>query len=286
VCSAGRDSQGQKEIAMFGRRRKGVKMPAEVTLTAATSSITIDSSLLTQLQSRRQGITPAHKALLAGSLSRPPVEGAIALGQAAQRHPAGRQPPAAGQLGDVVLAQAPFGAPPTIEDHLDALSGEAEPVIETLAQVFKSQDWPYEASDDALLTVAEGIPLLFTADEENRILHLLLPILPGRGQEGHVAVRPEAELSAAVYLLTINYRLPYGGYTRDHRDGEIRYESSLLVADATLTAEQVAGMMVFAVAALATQVPIIFGLLRGELSLRQALGRLDAQSQPPDIQIA
>jgi hypothetical protein len=213
------------------------------------------------------------------------------LGQAMPRQPVQGQPSAAGQLGDVVLAQAQMGHVPTLEDHLDALGADDGEeagglTIEMLARLFERQGWPYEASGDALLTVAEGFPLLFTVDEEHGILQMLLPVLPGRGQQGHVAVRPEAELSAAVYLLTINYRLAYGGFTRDHRDGEVRYESSLLVADATLTAEQVAGMMVYAVAALATQVPIIFGLLRGELSLRQALGRLDAQSQPPDIQTA
>src|SRR5262249_52003048 len=135
-------------------------------------------------------------------------------------------------------------------------------------------------------TVAEGLPLIFTVDEEDGILHLLLPIVPGRGQQGYVSVRPEAEMSAAVYLLTANYHFPYGAFTRDHRDGEIRFESSLLVARATLPPEQVAGLMVFAIAAVAAHVPVICGLLRGELSLKQALAKLDAQNRPPQIMTA
>ncbi len=272
---------------MFGRRRKSDKLPAELILTAATSSISIEPSVLAQLHSRTHGITPSHKALLAKSLASRPVAGTIVLAQAVSHPSASREASrGAAQLGEVVLTDAQVRAGQTLEDHLDATASEAGLTIEKLVRVFQGQGWPYEAHGDALLTVAEGVALLFTVDEEHAILHLLLPIVPGRGQEGYVAVRPEAEMSAAVYMLTSNYRLPYGGFTRDHRDGEIRFEGSLLVADATLTAEQVAGLMVFAIAALAIHVPVIFGLLRGEIALKQALARLDAQSRPPDIMIA
>jgi hypothetical protein len=271
---------------MFGRRGKRGKMPAEVTLTAATSSISIDPGVLNQFHSRSRRITPAHKVLLASSLSSRPVGGSIVLAQAMQQHDGRQRAATAAQLGEAVLTSAEFRPAQTLEDHLDAAASEARLTIENLAGLFESQGWPHQTRGDALLTVAEGVPLLFTIDEEHGILHLLLPISPGRGQEGYVPVRPEAEMSAAVYLLTINYRLPYGAFTRDHHDGEIRFDSSLLVADAALTAEQVAGMMFFAIAALATQMPIIFGLLRGEISLKQALARLDAESRPSDIMIA
>jgi hypothetical protein len=272
---------------MFGRRRKSDKLPVELMLTAATSAISFEPSVLTQLHSRTHGITPAHKALLASSLASRPVEGSIVLAQAVL-HPSASPAPSQGvvHLDEVVLADAQVGPVPTLEDHLDAAASEMGLTIEKLAAIFQSQGWPYETRGDALLTVAEGLPLVFTIDAENGILHLFLPVAPGRGQQGYVAVRPEAEMSAAVYMLTSNYRLPYGGFTRDHRDGEIRFESSLLVADATLTAEQVAGMMVFAIASLTIHLPVIFGLLRGETSLKQALARLDAQSRPPDIMIA
>jgi hypothetical protein len=277
----------EKEIAMFGRRRKSDKLPAELMLTAATSSISIGPSALAQLHSRTHGITPAHKALLASSLASRPVEGSIVLAQA-MSHPSTRResPQGAAPLSEVVLTDAQRRLGRTLEDHLDAAASDAGLTIEKLASVFQSQGWPYETRGDVLLTVAEGLPLVFTIDAENGILHVFLPVAPGRGQQGYVTVRPEAEMSAAVYMLTSNYRLPYGGFTRDHRDGEIRFEGSLLVADATLTAEQVAGMMVFAIASLSIHGPIIFGLLRGEISLKQALARLDAQSRPPDVMIA
>jgi hypothetical protein len=272
---------------MFGRRRTNGKMPAEVTLTAATSTISIDPEILKQLHSRSHGITPAHKALLASSLSHRPVEGTIVLAQAMPPRSDGRRASGgAAPLGAVVLADTEFRPARTLEDRLDVAAAQAGLTIAKLTGIFTEQGWPYQTRGDALLTVADGVPLLFTIDEENGILHLLLPIVPGRGQQGYVPVRPEAEMGAAVYLLTINYRLPYGAFTRDHRDGEIRFESSLLVADATLTAEQVAGLMVFAIAAIASQVPIIFGLLRGEITLKQALARLDAQSRPPEIMTA
>jgi hypothetical protein len=272
---------------MFGRRRKSDKLPAEVALTAATSSISLDPQMLQHLHSRNQGITPAHKALLAGSLASRPVEGTIVLAQAISSRGLGRGTSAGtAQLGDVVLTAGRASPPPTLEDQLDAAAAQIGLTVEKLTALFESQGWPYQTQGDVLLTVAEGLPLLFTVDEEDGILHLFLPIVPGRGQQGYVSVRAEAEMSAAVYLLTAGYRFPYGAFTRDHRDGEIRFEASLLVADATLTGEQVAGMMVFAIAAVATHVPVIFGLLRGELSLKQALAKLDAQSRPPEIMTA
>ncbi len=96
-------------------------------------------------------------------------------------------------------------------------------------------------------------------------------------------IKPDSELSAAVYLLAADFRLPYGAFTRDNRDGEIRYESSLLVADGKPSDDQIAGMMVLAVAALAQHGPAVVDLLKGRTSLKQALSRLDPQ---PDIQIA
>jgi hypothetical protein len=272
---------------MFGRRRKSDKLPAELMLTAATSAISIEPSVLTQLHSRTHGITPAHKALLAMSLASRPVAGSIVLAQAVVHPSASHAPPAgAAHLDEVILADAQLRLAQTLEDSLDAATSVAGLTIEKLVAIFQSQGWPHETRGDVLLTVAEGVPIVFTIDGENGILHLFLPVAPGRGQQGYVAVRPEAEMSAAVYMLTSNYRLPYGGFTRDHRDGEIRFECSLLVADATVTAEQVAGMMVFAIASLSIHGPVIFGLLRGEVSLKQALARLDAQSRPPDVMIA
>ncbi len=78
---------------MFGRRRKAEKMPADLIL-SATSSTTIDANVLSQLQSRGQGLTAQHKALLATTLCTLPSCDPIQLAQAAQSRRS--QPPTAG----------------------------------------------------------------------------------------------------------------------------------------------------------------------------------------------
>lgn len=265
---------------MFGRRRKAEKMPADLILTA-TSSTTIDTGVLTQLQSRSHGLTPAHKALLATTLCSLPAGERIQLAQAAQARGGrvtGASLPAVG-----IVTTAATGDGPTLEDQLDAKFSQGDTLLGTLSAVFEHQHWPYQVQGDALVTAAEGLPVLYITDEELGIIHLFVPMVPGRGSDGYVPIKPDAELSAAVYLLAADFRLPYGAFTRDNRDGEIRYESSLLVADAKLSDEQVAGMMVMAVAALAQHGPTVLELLKGRTSLKQALARLDPQS---NVQIA
>lgn len=265
---------------MFGRRRKAEKMPADLILTA-TSSTTIDANVLAQLQSRSHGLTPAHKALLATTLCSLPASDRIQLAQAAQtRSGLG---PSVGAPPVPIVTTADHGDGPTLEDHLDANFSQDATLFGALSAVFERQHWPYQVQGDALVTVAEGLPMLYITDEELRIIHLFLPMMPGRGSDGYVPIKPDAELSAAVYLLAADFRLPYGAFTRDNRDGEIRYESSLLVADAKLSDEQIAGMMVMAVASLAQHGPTVLELLKGRVSLKQALARLDPQ---PNVQIA
>lgn len=270
---------------MFGRRRKTVKMPAEMILTA-TSTASIDPGVLTQLQSRSHSLTPAHKALLASSLHHVPTEDRIMLAQASLRNGHRAHIAAGGQGAAEIRSAASLGDGPTLEDQLDAGLAGTGSSLDSLIAVFERQHWPYQVQGDALITVAEGLPVLFVVDEEYSIIRLFLPMVPGRGTDGYVPIRPEAELSAAVYLLAADYRLPYGAFTRDNRDGEIRYEASLLAADAAVTDDQIAGMMVFAVAALAQHAQTIIELLKGQVSLRQALSRLDGPSRGQDIQIA
>jgi hypothetical protein len=270
-----------KETAMFGRR-KNAKSAAEVTLTAASSSVSVNPSVLTQLGSRPHGTTQAHKAMLASTLASPPTQSKIVLADAWRVRGNGQS-----AAGTMVNPMPVSGG--SLEDQLDGgLSGGAPADLALMDQVkaiFDRQGWTYQERGGALITVAEDLPIIFGMDEELRIVHLFVPMVPGKGMQGYVATRPEAELSTAVYLLTATYRLPYGAFTRDHRDGEIRFESSLLVADAAPTDEQIAGLLVTAVAAIAQHAETIFGLYTGRTTLKQALADLD-RSRIPEAQTA
>jgi hypothetical protein len=175
-----------------------------------------------------------------------------------------------------------------LEDHLDSQFSNTS-LLGALTAVFDRQEWPYEVRNDVLMTAPEGLPMYFSADERLGIILLIVPIAPGKGMQGYTApARPEAELSAAVYMLSANYRLPYGHFTRDHSDGEIRFESSLMVADGDLTDDQVAGMMLTAVAAIAQHGKAILDLYTGKISLKQALTKLESRQGggSSDIQVA
>jgi hypothetical protein len=151
-------------------------------------------------------------------------------------------------------------------------------------QIFKRRGWRYELIEDLLFTGFEGVPIFLSVDEDREILLLEVPLAPGRGMPGYRAVRPDRERDVAVYLAAVNYQLALGAFTRDHRDGEIRYESSVPVTGGLLSDDQLQQVIEVGVAAAGTRGPTIVALLLGRMSLQQALEELDEdRGIPPEM---
>jgi Putative bacterial sensory transduction regulator len=147
--------------------------------------------------------------------------------------------------------------------------------LNTIEQIFQRQSWRYEIAENSLVTVFESVPMLISVDERREIFLLEVPLVPGRGMTGYRPARPESERDVGLFIASVNYRLALGAFTRDHRDGEIRYEVSVPVAGGVLSDEQVQQVISVAVAAVTARGPTIVALLTGRITLQRALGELE-----------
>ncbi len=151
----------------------------------------------------------------------------------------------------------------------------ARVTLGAIEQIFRGNSWRYELMEGILLTGFASVPMFFSVEEDREILRLEVPVAPGRGMPGHRPARLDAERDVGIYLSALNYQVALGSFTRDHRDGEIRYESSVPMSSGMLTTEQLLQVVEVAVAAVSVRAPTIVGLLTGRVSLQQAFAELD-----------
>jgi hypothetical protein len=147
--------------------------------------------------------------------------------------------------------------------------------LQTVEQIFRRKSWNYDVIENHIVTSFDDVLIVMGVDEAREILLLWVPLVPGKGMQGYVPVRPENERDAALYLMGVNYQLALGSFTRDHHDGEIRYEISLLLLGSMLSDEQLEASILITVAAVMHHAPVINNLLTGRVSLKQALDDLD-----------
>jgi hypothetical protein len=158
--------------------------------------------------------------------------------------------------------------------------------LDAVEQIFRDNSWRYELMEGILLTGFASVPMFFSIEEDREILRLEVPVAPGRGMPGYRPARFDAEREIGIYLSALNYQLALGSFTRDHRDGEIRYESSIPVSSRMLATEQLLQLIEVAVAAVSIRRPTIVGLLTERVPLQQALAELDdTQGDIPAIVI-
>lgn len=156
--------------------------------------------------------------------------------------------------------------------------------LDTVEQIFSRNGWNYEVIENHLITGFDDVPMILAVDERREILLLLVPLVPGRGMAGYRPARPEAERDVAIYMGSVNYRLALGAFTRDHRDGEIRYEVSVPVTGSALSDELLKQVITITVAAVTQRAPTIVALREGRITLPRALAQLDeGQEIPPGM---
>src|SRR5262249_47737017 len=132
-----------------------------------------------------------------------------------------------------------------------------------------------------IISAFDGVLMVLGVEPTQRLVRLLVPLAPGKGTDGYVAPRTEAELATAVYMLSANYGLALGAFTRDHRDGEIRFESGILVPEGAKGDDELERAILIAVMAVMQHGPSIVQLLTGRASLKQALADLDDDRAMP-----
>jgi hypothetical protein len=147
--------------------------------------------------------------------------------------------------------------------------------LANITAIFDRHNWKYRVVDNHLMTAFNDVLMFFGVEEEREIVMLQSPIVPGKGMQGFVPAQPAAERDVAVYLMAVNYRLALGAYTRDHRDGEIRYEISVPLVGSILSDEQIEHMVLVTGTTVTVHAPIINSILTGATPLQEALNALD-----------
>jgi hypothetical protein len=155
--------------------------------------------------------------------------------------------------------------------------GRQQPALtlQSVEAIFNRRGWHHDVIEQHIVTSFDNVLMVMGVDEAREILLLWVPLVPGKGMQGYVPVPPENESAAAVYMMAVNYQLALGAFTRDHHDGEIRYEASLLLLNSGLSDEQLEASILIAVAAVMHHAPVINNLLTGRTTLQQALDDLD-----------
>ncbi|MBI5242512.1 MAG: YbjN domain-containing protein [Elusimicrobia bacterium] len=97
----------------------------------------------------------------------------------------------------------------------------------------KSEDWrfvPIDGESAFRMDVQgkSGIWTCFARTDEDREIFMFHSVLPNRVPEGR---RP----AAAEFLTRANYGMLIGNFEMDYGDGEVRFKTSLCIADGTLT---------------------------------------------------
>lgn len=149
--------------------------------------------------------------------------------------------------------------------------------LDAVEQAFRRQHWHYEISGPLLSTTFNDVFMLIGVDEEQEILHIYAPLVPGQGMSGYSPVAPDLQRDLALYLMAVNYFLVLGTYGRDPRDGEFRYVVSLPVSGAFLSDEQLAQLIKSTVVTVSRRAPIVLALLTRKMSLSEALDDLTRQ---------
>jgi hypothetical protein len=158
--------------------------------------------------------------------------------------------------------------------------------LATIEAIFQRHNWRYQLLEDHLFTVFNDVPMFFSVEEDREIVMMQVPLVPGKGMEGYTPAQSGAERDAAMYLMSVNYRLALGAYTRDHRDGEIRYEVNLPMVGSILSDQQIEHIILVAGTTVTIHGPIINSILTGALPLQQALSGLDrTHNLPPELAV-
>lgn len=159
--------------------------------------------------------------------------------------------------------------------------------LATLEAIFQRQGWHYQLIRGRLVSSFDGVLMVLSVDEEREIVLIEVPLVPGRGMQGYLEPAAEAEADAALFMTAANYQLALGAFSRDHHDGEIRYECNIPVLGTLLSDAQLKLAIIVAVSAVAAYAPTINELLTGRVPLWQALAQLDTNGggTPPAMAV-
>jgi hypothetical protein len=179
-----------------------------------------------------------------------------------------------GQIGAIVEALSTFS---TVSASKPPKSEEAkQSLLDQLADYFEREGWPYLRLDDqsALQCAYQGASATWTCfarvREEQRFL-MFYSVCPVQAPESrHDAL--------AEFITRANYGLIIGNFELDLDDGELRYKTSIDVADGPLMSSTLRRVIAANVQTLDRYLPGIFMVISGELLPVDAIARVEGSS--------
>lgn len=141
--------------------------------------------------------------------------------------------------------------------------------ITDVVRVFQRNGWPYDLVNERVSTVADGVPLLIGVESSGgEVIVMTIAYRPSASDQRAMRTRVR---EVDTFLGAVNRAAPDGTFDNDHQREAVFY---FIVVPFTGTAQDdrlLAAAMVRAVGAAQLVGPLIEALVRGEITLSQAL---------------
>lgn len=165
------------------------------------------------------------------------------------------------------------GRAPAPQGDIMSESYDAQPLLEVVKQALRDMEWRFAEDPDRP-------SLMMYSRSSNALYSLLLQVNPEHPLitlYAHVqcAVPPEKRVAIAEFLTRANYGLWLGNFELDFRDGEVRYKTSIDLADGTLTTEMLRNLLRANLSTIDRYLPGVMSVLWNDVTPEDAIALVE-----------
>src|SRR5262245_31763442 len=143
--------------------------------------------------------------------------------------------------------------------------------IAIVEQIFQRNRWCYELVRGRMLTQFNGVPMLIGVDARGETIVLVTPLyLADKGDR----LGGSREQDVDTFLAAVNYVLPFGTYVREVASSNILYTLSISAHGGAVDEDELKGALAFVVSTIKTFGSAVDAMVKGLLTLDQALAAL------------
>jgi hypothetical protein len=143
--------------------------------------------------------------------------------------------------------------------------------IGLVERIFQHNRWRYELVRDRILTQFNGVPMLIGVDTRRETVVLITPLY--MEDEGARLGRARAQ-DVDTFLAAVNSLLPFGTYVREIATSNILYTLTVAAGGGMLDEDELKGAIAFVVGTIKTFGSAVDAMIKGLLTLDQALAAL------------
>jgi hypothetical protein len=141
--------------------------------------------------------------------------------------------------------------------------------ITDVERIFQRNNWPYDLVNGRIATVADGVPLLIGVEPNGWAVRVMTIVYRPAAADQRAMRTRSRDLDT--FLGAVNRAAPEGMFDNDHQREAVFYSISLPLSGTARDDRVLAAALVRAVAAVQLVGPMIEALVRGEITLSQAL---------------